>query len=44
MESIYFADALYWHQTEPPLAAKAEYYRRQSRLKEIRREVCELGK
>jgi hypothetical protein len=42
IESIHFANKLYWRQTNPSDAAKAEYYRRQDRLEEIRSELAEL--
>ena len=39
---IHYANELYWRQPTPSDAAKAEYYRRQDRLEEIRSELAEL--
>jgi hypothetical protein len=43
IQSIDYANKLYWRQPNPANAAKAEYYRRQDRLEEIRRELAELS-
>jgi hypothetical protein len=42
IEFIHYANELYWRQTRPSVAAKAEYYQRQDRLLEIRSELAEL--
>lgn len=43
MESIHAADTLYWQQDpNQTREARAEYQRRQERLKEIRRELANL--
>ncbi len=39
---LHCANELYWRQAKPSDAAKAEYYRRQDRLEEIRSELAEL--
>ena len=39
-----YANELYWRQANPSAEAKAEYYRRQDRLEEIRSELAELRK
>jgi len=39
---IHYANELYWRQSNPSDAAKAEYYRRQDRLDEIRSELDQL--
>jgi hypothetical protein len=44
IEFIYFANELYWRQADRGDAAKADYYRRQDRLEEIRSELAELQK
>jgi hypothetical protein len=44
IELIYIADERYWRQANPSNAAKAEYYRRQDRLEEIRSELAKLQK
>jgi len=44
IESIHFANKLYWEQAKRSDAANAEYYRRQDRLEEIRSELAELRK
>ncbi len=41
---IHCANELYWLQANPDAAAKAQYYRRQDRLEEIRSELAELQK
>jgi|SRR5271156_6501753 len=41
MEFIHYANELYWRKTNHGVAAKAEYYRRQDRLEEIRSELAE---
>jgi hypothetical protein len=40
IEFIHYANALYWRQANPGDAAKADYYRRQDRLEEIRSKTC----
>jgi hypothetical protein len=42
IEFIYHANELYWRQANPSDAAKADYYRKQDRLEEIRSELAEL--
>jgi hypothetical protein len=44
IDFIHYANELYWRQANPSDAAKAEYYRRQDRLEEIRSELAELRK
>ena len=44
IDAIHYANELYWRQTNPSDLAKAEYYRRQDRLEEIRSELAELPK
>jgi len=44
IDFIHYANELYWRQPNPSEAAKAEYYRRQDRLEEIRSELAELRK
>jgi hypothetical protein len=44
IEFIYFANELYWRQVDPSDAAKADYYRRQGRLEEIRSQLADLQK
>jgi len=44
IEFVHYANELYWRQTNPSHAAKADYYRRQDRLEEIRGELAELQK
>ncbi len=39
---IHHANELYWRRTKPSDADRAEYYRRQDRLEEIRRELAGL--
>ena len=39
---IHHANELYWRQGNPSDAAKADYYRRQDRLEEIRSELARL--
>jgi hypothetical protein len=39
IHSIHYANALYWRQANPSDADKTEYYRRQQRLEEIRKEL-----
>ncbi len=41
---IHYSNELYWRQAHPSDAAKAEYYRRQGRLEEIRSELAKLQK
>lgn len=40
VECINRANQLYWKEMVHTHGAKAEYYRRQDRLEEIRRETC----
>jgi hypothetical protein len=42
MDFIHYANELYWRQTNPSVAAKADYFRRQDRLEEIRSELAKL--
>ena len=42
MDFIHYANELYWRQTIPSVAAKADYFRRQDRLEEIRSELAKL--
>jgi hypothetical protein len=42
IDFIHYANELYWRQTNPSNAAKAEYFRRQDRLQEIRSELAKL--
>jgi hypothetical protein len=44
IEFIHYANGLYWRQANPDDAAKADHYRRQDRLEEIRSELAELQK
>jgi hypothetical protein len=44
IEFIHFANRLYWKQANPDDAAKADYYRRQDRLEELRSKLVELQK
>lgn len=44
IDFVHFANELYWRQVNSCVAAKAEHYRRQDRLEEIRRELAELRK
>ena len=44
IHSIHYANALYWRQANPSDANKSEYYRRQRRLEEIRKELAQLQK
>jgi hypothetical protein len=39
---IHYANELYWRQTNHTHAAKAEYFRRQDRLEEVRSELAKL--
>jgi hypothetical protein len=39
---IHHANELYWRQAKPSDAAKADHYRRQDRLDEIRSELAQL--
>jgi hypothetical protein len=41
MDFIHFANELYWRQANPSDAARANYYRRQDRLEEIRNELAD---
>jgi hypothetical protein len=43
IDSIHFANKLYWAKEEHSHTAIAEYERRQDRLEEIRHELFELG-
>jgi hypothetical protein len=43
IDSIHFANKLYWAKEEHSHGAIAEYERRQDRLEEVRRELFELG-
>ena len=42
MDFIHYANELYWRQTNPSVAAKADHFRRQDRLEEIRSELAKL--
>jgi hypothetical protein len=42
IELIHHANELYWRHPDPSDAAKADHYRRQDRLEEIRSELAEL--
>ena len=42
MDFIHYANELYWRQTNPSVAAKADHFRRQDRLEEIRSELARL--
>jgi hypothetical protein len=44
IQTIDFANKLYWRQRRNSSVATAEYYRRQERLEEIRTELYELTK
>jgi hypothetical protein len=44
IEFIHYANGLYWRQAKPSDTAKADHYRRQDRLEEIRSELVELQK
>ncbi len=44
MDSIHFANRLYWQETAHSDAAKKEFYRRQDRLEEVRSELTMLRK
>jgi len=44
IEFIHYANELYWRDANPGDAAKADYYRRQDRLEEIRSELADLRK
>jgi len=44
IEFIHYANELYWREANPGQAARADYYRRQDRLEEIRSELAELQK
>ena len=44
IEFIHYANRLYWRQAMPDDAARADYYRRQDRLEELRSELAELQK
>jgi hypothetical protein len=41
LDFIHYANELYWRQANPSDAAKADYYRRQDRLEEIRNELAD---
>jgi hypothetical protein len=40
--AIHYANERYWRQANPSDTTKADYYRRQDRLEEIRSELAEL--
>ena len=42
LDVIHRANELYWREANPGNGAKADYYRRQDRLEEIRSELAEL--
>jgi hypothetical protein len=42
IDFIHYANELYWRQANPSSAAKADYFRRQNRLQEIRSELAKL--
>jgi len=42
IDVIHRANELYWRQANPSYAVKADHYRRQDRLEEIRSELAEL--
>ena len=42
IDIIHYANKLYWRQATPSNAAKADYYWRQGRLEEVRRDLAEL--
>jgi hypothetical protein len=42
LDFIHYANELYWRQANPSVAAKADYFRRQDRLEEIRSELAKL--
>jgi hypothetical protein len=44
LDVIHRANELYWREANPSHEAKAEHYRRQNRLEEIRSELAELQK
>ncbi len=44
MDSIHYANDLYWRQTAHSDAARAEFRRRQDRLDEVRSELANLRK
>ena len=44
IDFIHHANELYWRHANPSDTAKAEYYRRQDQLEEIRSELTELRK
>jgi hypothetical protein len=41
MDFIHYANELYWRQANPSDAARADYYRRQEWLEEIRNELAD---
>jgi len=41
LDFIHYANELYWRQANPSDAARANYYRRQDRLEEIRNELAD---
>lgn len=44
IDLIHFANRLYWQQANPSNEARAEYYRKQDRLENIRSELAKLRK
>ena len=42
IDFIHYANELYWRQASPSDAARADYFRRQDRLEEIRSELAKL--
>jgi hypothetical protein len=40
IDFIHYANELYWREADPSDVAKADYYRRQDRLEEIRSELA----
>lgn len=44
IEIIHHANERYWRQADPSSAARADYYRRQDRLEEVRSKLAELQK
>jgi hypothetical protein len=42
IDGIHRNNELHWRQANPSYAAKADHYRRQDRLEEIRSELAEL--
>jgi hypothetical protein len=44
IEFIHYANELYWREANSSHAARADYYRRQDRLEEIRSGLAELQK